>query len=426
MDNNFHPKVKKIRKKLKIFIIIHGFPPYYMAGSEVYTFNKCIELSKEHEVIVFTRIEDEFQKPYKVVESIEYGIKIIRVNKPGRDYTFRSKYEDFRMVEIFQENLKKIQPDVVHINHLSHLTVSIIDIVDEIQIPIIFTLHDFWMMCIRGQLIRDDSTLCTSPTLERCKICNMKYFTSEIQSNHEIQRWIKTLSRVNHKIDLFIAPSKFLRKIYINYGISKDKIIHMDYGFDKSLINEVKKRYSTKLRFGFLGRIIPIKGISLLIDAFNRIDPFKAVLNIYGKIPASLPFLKERGHKSSINFKGSYNYKNISSILSNIDILVVPSLWYENSPLVIHEAFLAKIPVITSDLGGMAELVSNGKNGLLFEPGNVEDLANKMNVFIKDPDLIKKLSQETYVRSIQEDVKEIKKLYFMLLNKSEVQLIARQ
>jgi len=424
MDYNLHQKTIEIKKKLKILVVVHGFPPYYMAGSEVYTFNKCIELSKEHDVIVFTRIEDEFQKSYNIIESIENGVKIIRVNKPSRDYTFRSKYQDFRMAEIFQKHLKKLQPDIVHINHLCHLTTLIVDIVKESQIPIIFTLHDFWMMCIRGQLIREDYSLCTGPTIERCKICNMKYFTSEIHANNEIQRWINTLLKVNRKVDLFIAPSKFLRKIYINYGIPEDKIIYMDYGFDKTLINGVKKSFSNKVRFGFLGRIIPVKGISLLIDVFNKLDHSKAELNIYGRIPSSLAFLKERSLNSTINFKGSYNCKDISSILSNIDILVVPSIWYENSPLVIHEAFLAKIPVITSNLGGMAELVTDGKNGLLFEPGNIEDLTNKMDVFIKNPDLIKNYSQETYVRSIQEDVKEIENLYFILLKKKEVQLIA--
>lgn len=417
MDYNLHQKTIEIKKKLKILVVVHGFPPYYMAGSEVYTFNKCIELSKEHYVTVFTRIEDEFQKSYTIIESIENGVKIIRVNKPSRDYTFRSKYQDFRMAEIFQKHLKKLRPDIVHINHLCHLTTLIVDIVKESRIPIILTLHDFWMMCIRGQLIREDSSLCTGPTIERCKICNMKYFTSELHATNEIKRWINTLLKVNRKVDLFIAPSKFLRKIYINYGIPEDKIIYMDYGFDKILINRVKKSFSNKVRFGFLGRIIPVKGISLLIDVFNKLDHSKAELNIYGRIPNSLAFLKERSLNSVINFKGSYNYKDISSILSNIDVLVVPSIWYENSPLVIHEAFLAKIPVITSNLGGMAELVTDGKNGLLFEPGNIEDLTNKMDVIIKNPDLIKDYSQETYVRSIQEDVKEIENLYFILLKK---------
>lgn len=423
MDYNLNQKTIEIKKKLKILVVVHGFPPYYMAGSEVYTFNKCVELSKEHDVIVFTRIEDEFQKSYNITESVENGINIIRVNKPSRDYTFRSKYQDFRMAEIFQKHLKKLRPDIVHINHLSHLTTLIVDIVKKSQIPIIFTLHDFWMMCIRGQLIREDYSLCTGPTIEKCKICNMKYFTSEIQANNEIQRWINTLLKVNRKVDLFIAPSKFLKKIYINYGIPEDKIIYMDYGFDKILINGVKKSFSNKVRFGFLGRIIPVKGISLLIEVFNKLDHSKAELNIYGRIPSSLAFLKERTLHSAINFKGSYNCKNISSILSNIDILVVPSIWYENSPLVIHEAFLAKIPVITSNLGGMAELVKDGKNGLLFEPGNIEDLTNKMGFFIKNPDLIKEYSQETYVRSIQEDVKEIENLYFILLKKKEAKLI---
>ena len=100
-------------------------------------------------------------------------------------------------------------------------------------------------------------------------------------------------------------------------------------------------------------------------------------------------------------------------------------MWYENSPLVIHEVFLAKIPVITSNLGGMAELVLHEKNGLLFEPGNVDDLIEKMNIFIQNPDLIDKYSQETQVRSIQEDVDEIVKLYHDLIKKKEINPIVR-
>ncbi|KKL44591.1 hypothetical protein LCGC14_2364160, partial [marine sediment metagenome] len=203
-----------------------------------------------------------------------------------------------------------------------------------------------------------------------------------------------------------------------------DKIIYMDYGFNKDLFNGIKRNPSIKIRFGFLGRLVPVKGISLLIDAFNEIDHSKAELTIYGKLPSSHMFLKERCLNSGINFKGCYNYKEISKVLSNIDVLVTPSIWFENSPLVIHEAFLAKIPVITSNLGGMAELVIHEKNGLLFEPGNVEDLTEKINIFIKNPKLIEKYSQETYVRSIQKDAKEIEKLYFKLLEKKEVQLIA--
>ena len=410
-------------KNLNILKIIHGYPPYYMAGSEVYTFHLITELSKSSNITIFTRIEDDFQKPYTIKESYKNGIKLIRVNKPNRDYTFRSKYEDNKMARIFEKCLVKYKPDIVHIGHLSHLTISIVKIVKKHEIPVIFTLHDYWMMCIRGQLIKDDLSLCLGPEIEKCTECNEKYFTSHFHAKEEISNWLKTLKSANEYVDLFISPSKFLQEKYIEYGIPEDKLKYMDYGFNKELFNGIKRDFSKKIRFGFLGRIVPVKGISLLIDAFNKIDHSKAELNIYGKLPSSHIFLKELCLNSAINFKGSYNYKEISNVLSNIDVLVTPSIWYENSPLVIHEAFLARIPVITSNLGGMAELVNNEKNGLLFELGSIEDLRDKMELFINNPKLINNYSQETYVRSIQEDVRDIMKLYLKLLKRKEEKLV---
>ncbi len=173
-------------KNLNILKIIHGYPPYYMAGSEVYTFNLSNELSKFFNITIFTRVEDDFQKPYTIKESNEKGITVIRVNKSSRDYTFRSKYEDYKLIKIFEKYLDRVKPDIVHIGHLSHLTIFIINIIKKYEIPIIFTLHDYWMMCIRGQLIRDDLSLCSGPDIEKCSECNKKYFTSHSHAKEEI------------------------------------------------------------------------------------------------------------------------------------------------------------------------------------------------------------------------------------------------
>lgn len=413
--------------KIKVLHIIHGYPPYYMAGSEVYTQNLCKELSKSLDITVFSRIENEYLKPYEIIETPDNSIKIIRVNKPGRDYTFRSKYIDEKLAKIFEKYLEKIKPDVVHIGHLSHLTTLIVRIVKKHGIPIIFTLHDYWMICVRGQLICDDSSLCSGPDLQKCAKCNRKYFTSQIEARSEIERWLKEFSEVNDQIDLFIAPSKFLREKYIEYGIPEHKIVYMDYGFNTELFKNFKKKPSEKIRFGFLGRIIPVKGIALLIDAFNEIDHSKAELNIFGNLPSPYLYLKERCINSGIHFKDGFDNRDIAKVFSEIDVLIVPSMWYENSPLVIHEAFLAKVLIITSNLGGMAELVQDGKNGLLFEPGNVQDLIRKINRFIEEPDLITKLTQKpTPVRTIQQDANEIVNLYYKLLNKKEVKNIVCQ
>ncbi|MFX1298624.1 MAG: glycosyltransferase family 4 protein [Promethearchaeota archaeon] len=409
--------MKTNKKKINVLKIIHGYPPYYMAGSEVYTYNLCNELSKHVDVSIFTRIEDEFKEIYEIDESNENKIKILRVNKPFIDYTFRSKYIDRKLAEIFEEYLLKINPDIVHIGHLSHLTLLIVDIIKKKDIPILFTLHDYWMMCIRGQLIKKNLVLCDGPSLKKCTDCSAKYFESKFKAKKEVKFCLDVLEKTNSKIDLFIAPSKFLRQKYIDYGVPEHKIIYMDYGFDLSLFKNIEKKPSKLIRFGFLGRIIPVKGIAALIDCFNEIDHTKAELNIYGDHSISQQYLVDRCKNSSIHFKGPYNYKDIGKVFSDIDVLIVPSVWYENSPLVIHEGFLANVPIITSNLGGMAELVQNHKNGLLFEPGNVDDLRKKVNQFINNPSIIKKFTEKpTPVRSIQEDAQEIMSLYNRLLN----------
>ncbi|MEJ2252468.1 MAG: glycosyltransferase [Candidatus Lokiarchaeota archaeon] len=179
------------------------------------------------------------------------------------------------------------------------------------------------------------------------------------------------------------------------------------------------------MRFGYTGRIIPVKGIDLLIKCFNEIDPKKASLNIYGKLDNGVHYLKKMVKNSNIFFHGGYNYWDIDKVLSNLDVLVVPSIWYENSPLVIHEAGLAKIPVITSNLGGMAELIIDGKNGFLFEPRNVDDLRDKIYRFINQPELIEAMSQDSsHIRSIQEDARDLIKIYKKLGKKEELNQIA--
>jgi len=405
----------------KVLKVIHGYPPYYMAGSEVYTYNLCNELKKRVNISIFTRIEDIFSPLYQIKQSTDSGIRIIRVNKPKRDYTFRDKYIDKKLGKIFERYLQQINPDIVHIGHLSHLTVLIVDIVKKYNIPIIFTLHDYWMICVRGQLIRGDKELCDGPTVEKCLECNKKYFINEKVGKREIQKWLKKMRVVNDKIDLFIAPSGFLKNIYIKNGFLPEKIIYMDYGFKKELFYNIKKKESKKLRFGFMGRIIPVKGIDLLIECFNDIDPKKAQLNIYGRIDESFQYLKHKIRHNNVYFYGGYNYLDIGNVLSNIDVLVVPSIWYENSPLVIHEAILSGIPVITSNLGGMAELIENEKNGLLFESRDIKDLKDKITRFIEQPELISQLTNDVIrIRSIQEDADYLIKIYNKLIRNERV------
>ncbi|NMC07415.1 MAG: glycosyltransferase family 4 protein, partial [Candidatus Lokiarchaeota archaeon] len=400
---------------IKVLQVIHGFPPYYMAGSEVYTYKLSKALAKRADVRVFSRIENPYLPPYTVSTEEYEGIPVTRVNKNQRDYLYTDKYLDKRIDAIFASELDAFQPDVVHVGHLSHLSTAFIDIIKARNIPIVFTLHDFWMMCLRGQLITPEMEVCLGPSVDKCSKCMGYYFYDNRQAKHLVKSWAAHFKRINNLVDMFIAPSRFLMDMYASYGIPRDKLRYMDYGFDKAPFAAIARTRSERIRFGFTGRIIPVKGIDLLIDAMRRLDPKKAELHVFGEDGSK--YLKDLAKgQQNVFMEGGYHNDHIAKVFQKVDVLVVPSSWYENSPLVIHEAFMAKIPVITTNIGGMAELVQNGKNGLLFEHKNVVSLTTQMQRIIDDPSLLDTLTQPvTPVRSIEQDADEFIAIYEQLI-----------
>ncbi len=201
----------------------------------------------------------------------------------------------------------------------------------------------------------------------------------------------------------------------VQLGIPKEKITYLDYGFNYNYFKNFKKKNSEKIRFGYIGRIIPVKGVHLIIDAFNKISNPNMELYIYGS-SSNVEYLKSRAINSNIFFPGEYNNWEIGDVLSEIDVVIVPSIWFENSPLVIHEAAIAKIPAITTNLGGMAEYVQDEVNGLLFERNNVDDLLEKIVRFVNNPNLIEKYGNSHFhVQSAEEHINYVEKLYQSLL-----------
>jgi len=402
---------------LKVLHVIHGFPPEYMAGSEVYTYNLCKALLKEHEIYVFYRISNPYIKEYEIIKTKYEGMNIIKVNLPNIPHDFEKRYKNSIVDSVFEDVIRKISPDIVHISHLNYLSTTIIKIIKKIQIPIIYTLHDYWLMCPRGQLIQLNKALCPSIIFDQCGDCLLNYFSDSKKARISMEKRQIYMKKLVNKVDLFIAPSNFLREKYIEWGVRPENIIYSDYGFDKKYFENFKKIPSNTIRFGYIGRIIAVKGIDLLIRAFNSLEIDNFIIKIYGRDTPGLDFLKGMSNKSHIKFMGSYNNWDIAEVLSEIDVIVAPSIWYENSPLVIHEAFLANIPVITSDSGGMAELVTHEKNGLLFDLGDVQDLKEKIMVFLDNPELIEAYSKKvSQVKSIEEDTNLISSLYKKLKN----------
>lgn len=377
---------------MKILQVIHGYPPFYMAGSEVYTHNLVKKLSKKAEVAVFSRVEDPFEPPYSINDEKMDGVQIYRVNKPQRDYSLEDKYLDKRMDKAFSDVLSRVDPDIVHFGHLSHLSTNLPGIAkDEFSVPVVFTLHDYWLGCYRGQLINHVGMICPGPSVDACLQCAQSTFKNHVTAE-DIKRMLDHFKVVRNKVDLFLSPSEAVTRFIRGLGVPESKIVFSRYGFDRSAITYHRKTYSkdSKLTFGYTGRIIPVKGIALLLESFRSFEGRGHRLLVFGDDSSVRPYLERRA-SSDTHLMGSYDNQSIDSILDRIDVLVVPSIWLENSPLVIQEAFLKGVPVITSDLGGMAELVMDGVNGLLFSPGNMGSLSDTIGRVMDDPTLLNRL-----------------------------------
>jgi len=225
-------------------------------------------------------------------------------------------------------------------------------------------------------------------------------------------------------VDLVTAPSNFLKKKFIDHGISEEKIVFSDYGMNNKLLKPLHGKPNSKLRFAYIGSIMPHKGVHVLVEAFSKLTDTSAELRIYGD-PGYNPNYYERIRQMvtnpGIRFMGRFDNNRVYEILAETDVLVVPSIWYENSPLTIHEAALAGVPVITSNIGGMAELIKRMKNGLLFEVENANNLCEKMKLLIDNPQLIKELKgKANEVKTIEENAKELESIYLRFVRDKKI------
>ena len=427
---------------MHILKIIHGYPPQYNAGSEVYSQSICIELSKYHKISVFTREENLYAPCFSIrEEKINENLTLYLVNHPqGKD-----GYRHQQMDDIFTSLLKKLQPNIAHIGHLNHLSTGLVDVLNLFKIPIVYTLHDFWLMCPRGQFLtrsignpKGNFQLCTHQNDRKCATDCYKVYFSGIKENEasDIEQWeswvhhrMKEVKRIVSKIDLFIAPSKYLENRFVqDFCIPKEKIIYLDYGFPTQYLLPTQKISANEpYTFGYIGTHIPAKGVNLLIEAFKRLEQ-PAILKIFGRENGqSTKALRvmASSSKNKIEFLGEYINQNlVNDVFSKVDCIVVPSIWGENSPLVIHEAQACKIPVITADFGGMKEYVAHKVNGLLFKHREVESLAEQLNFAVSNPEKMKNLGKVGYLYSenglipnIEEHCKQLVSIYQKVISK---------
>jgi len=284
--------------------------------------------------------------------------------------------------------LKAIQPDVVHFQHTVHFGVEAIRQVRVTlpHVPIVYTLHEYIPIChAQGQMVRTKTfELCDHASPQRCHGC----FPERAPSDFLLRE--HTIKRQFQDVDKFVAPSRFLLERFVAWGIPREKLVEIDYGREpqEPVPPRPVRADGKRNRFGFFGQMNPFKGIRELLLAANllrdagrmdiHLDVSGANLDLQTEdFQHAMHELMEAA-PPTVGFLGPYAPEDLSERIASVDWVIIPSIWWENSPLVIQEAFMHERPVICSNLGGMAEKVTDGLNGLHFRARDPSSLAETL------------------------------------------------
>ena len=220
-----------------------------------------------------------------------------------------------------------------------------------------------------------------------------------------------------------IAPTDFLFEAYSQNHYYPDKLKKINFGINLDLIEgyqNPRNKQDSHIRFGYIGQITAHKGVDLLVKAFSKLKGNRSSLVIYGPSNQDGPYMDHLTNISKdvdqIEFKSTFPQSELASRLLEMDVLVIPSRWYENSPLVLLYALATRTPVIVTDVKGMNEFVKDGTNGYTFEMDNVDHLLSAMQKIVDNPSIINRLSENAnYVKSVSDHTKDVLAIYEQIL-----------
>lgn len=388
---------------LRVLIASHSHPQIQNGGSEVASYSLFEQLRERRDIkswycgcsrtTSFARAGQSITQPFERDEFL-YTV--------GDFEWFKFANRDMAFARDFRALLRNLRPDVVHFHHYINFGMEAFAHVREIlpDARIILTLHEFLAICHQqGQMVtRPQGNLCRRSGYVECSRCFPEmqpsdFFIREAYIKHFL-----------NQVDHFIAPSHFLAQRYVEWGIAQDRIsvIENIRTPPKSSRATVPASSSTGLRVGFFGQISLLKGIQVLIDAAAILEQeqvFGINFAIFGDHtnqpqPFQADFLTSiEKFGSNVAFHGAYDNADVDELMAEVDVVLVPSIWWENSPVVIQEAFRNGRPVVCSNVGGMAEKVVPGVDGMHFQVGSARSLVNVLKTLAAKPELVEELGR---------------------------------
>jgi glycosyltransferase involved in cell wall biosynthesis len=390
---------------VKVLYVLHNHPVIFPGGAEMYALELFDALRDTDEIqpVLVARAD--------LRQGAESGLYTGSTFRPiegdPRQYFMFTDFEKFDPIlgtsgdkslftEEFAGFLRAQRPAVVHFQHTNLIGYDIVSTTRHVlpEAPIVYTLHEYLPICLReGQMIRTERKgleLCTHASPRRCSEC---FPGISMQQFFLRERFIKSHLA---KVDLFLSPSNFLRNRYVEWGIPADRIRVEELGRRLTPSPPEPEAERAHTRLGFFGQLTPFKGAEILLEAMKLLAKRRPEVHLhlhgayveffadtYGRA-----FLQQVSESSgNVTYSGPYEHASLPRLMREIDWVVLPSRWWENSPLVVQEAFMHGRPVICSGIGGMAEKVTDEVNGLHFRVADAESLASVIVRAVSEPGL---------------------------------------
>lgn len=392
---------------MRVLIISHGHPSYSIGGAEVasHALFRAINALPDHDAFYLSRAPSSIRRHAATpLMSLRHGEREAFLHTGTWNEFWLSNSGLTELAGAFASYLERVDPDVVHFHHVIGFGMEAVALTRRVlpRARLVITFHEYLSICANhGQMVKTGRhALCTTAAPSLCNVCIPQHSPAEFFAREEHLKAHLLLA------DAYVSPSHFLHDRYVAWGLPAERFRVIENGVDGTAVPaRPLPRGGRRDRFAFFGQVTEFKGLPVLLDAVSRIPDElwgSATLSVFGGNLEFQPEAFQRRFQALVDaagrrvrFHGSYRQEELAGLMAEIDWVVVPSIWWENSPVVIQEAFLHRRPVIASGIGGMAEKIRNGTDGLHFRAGSPESLADKLVRCLQEDDLWAELSAGT-------------------------------
>ncbi len=418
---------------MRVLHAIHDFLPRHRAGSEIYAFELARRLAGRHHVWVLCAESDPGRAHGTVTWRAYDGLPVVELVNNWTFTTFEETYRSPLVNDRLRHVLAAIRPDIVHVHNLLNLSMDLPALARAQGAAVVATLHDYTLVCPSGgqRVHASESHVCVEIDTARCARCFAEspfhaamavtrlarpaglaiasavarrvrgVAPRLVGAMHDLarrapgpplgaadlDRRLAYASRVYEQVDLFVAPSAALGREYARLGVAPEKIRVSDNGLPRLAVTR-RASSDGRLRVGFVGTLVWHKGAHVLIEAVRGLPADRIDVRLHGD-PSAFPSYATRLRAAAaglpVRFMGPFEPDRAGEVYGDLDVLVVPSVWPENSPMVIHEAYMAGVPVVGARQGGIPELVADGVNGLLYDAFSAPALSAALASLVTDP-----------------------------------------